>query len=94
MMAYIVILNFITDFYKTAVTSLSTISFGFLLSINSITVTDTLIANTSLALGCVVAMLAIVNGICKLRENIRKIKEDRRLQKQLKKQNKKQYNGD
>lgn len=83
------ILNFITDFTKTSITSLSSICFGFILDINTVSSTDKFISTLSLILGCAVAILALINGGCKVVDNFNKFKdrykEKCKLKKQLKK---------
>lgn len=73
--------NFISDYTKTSITSISGISFGLILNVTPYDMGITFLQHASLALGCTVAIFAILNGYFKLLENIEKYK--------LKKQNKK-----
>ena len=67
---------------KTSITSISGISFGLILNVTPYDMGITFLQHASLALGCTVAIFAILNGYFKLLENIEIYK--------LKKQNKKE----
>lgn len=72
-----VLLNFITDTFKTTITSISSIGFGLLIDVPT---TSNIVVNygtkmlqhTSLILGCIVAIFAILNGSFTLYDNIQK----------------------
>ena len=65
-------INFLTDYVKTTITSISSISFGLCLDITPTQITTNILQQVSLSLGCIVGMFAIINGIYKLIENIKK----------------------
>ena len=69
--------NFITDTFKTTVTSISSISFGLLLDVPATTnlavnYGTKILQHASLLLGCIVAIFAILNGSFTLYDNIQK----------------------
>lgn len=68
-------INFLTNYVKTSITSISSIGFGLCLDINPTQITTSLLQQISLTLGCIVAIFAIINGIYKVIENIKKHKK-------------------
>ena len=69
--------NFLTDTFKTTITSISSICFGLIIDIPVtatpvITFGTKLLQHTSLILGCIVALFAILNGCFVLYNNIQK----------------------
>ena len=72
-----VLLNFITDTFKTTITSISSIGFGLLIDVPTtsniaINYGTKMLQHTSLILGCIVAIFAILNGSFTLYDNIQK----------------------
>lgn len=68
-------INFLTNYAKTSITSISSIGFGLCLDITPTQITTSLLQQISLTLGCIVAIFAIINGIYKVIENIKKHKK-------------------
>lgn len=74
------VVEFVTDFYKTAFTSLGSITFGIITipsgqqPVDIPTSAIQVLSTISLILGAIVAILAIINGVFALIKNMKECK--------------------